>query len=378
MAKKKVSKKRNSRRRSSMRKVVKPKTRRKATTTRSTQSSRQLAVYLDPFSTKTLQPKIPDGKVHKSLGLSNQSSGEAIASNDQAGFGTQTPRDGILHILMYSGQNTGAVMFNDVRGQRTDAGDIYDNQTPAVSFMDYEGSPEITFSTVTPGGGELIFANSYASWRTVSQGLKLGLLNPAETDDGWWECIRVNEAVDTDEYTVQARDNGTSSAIGTVSPRFLFADLVGRNLANESTYRTGLLRDIHNQKFDLMPTYKDHDFAQQMDVFDVTDEDVLLASTFGAPEAGRYITFSDGKDNVRQLINMFVDPSFDMMYIRIHGRAGDSEPTRIHYNLVSNQEVTFSSGTRESRFMDETENRPLEVITAKRKKRDQEHKRPGA
>lgn len=372
---KKVSKTKRSRRRmtakpKSTRK--KPKARRR-TTALKTETAKQIHVYENPFSVATHQPKIPDGKVHKSLGLSNQAVGEIIAGNatNNGPSGSLVTDTGILHVLLYAGQNTGGVIFGSVGSATTSTGVVLTQTDALVEHMGYGGSSDITASTLTAGGGELIFANNYAAWRAVSHATKFGLLNPSEQDDGWWEMCRINEALDTDEYAVLSRTRENSSfAQGTISPRFLINDLVNRDLTRDPSYRTGMLRSIHNEEFQLMPTYRDHDFQQQMDVFDLENDDVLTVGNI-SPADGKFVTFGDGRDNCRQLINQWIDPSFDMIYLRFRGRSVNDN-TRLHYNQVSNQEVTFSTGTREHRFMDETENRPLDVIEAKSRIREKQ------
>ena len=59
--------------------------------------------------------------------------------------------------------------------------------------------------------------------------------------------------------------------------------------------------------------------------------------------------FDAGVDDITDLIERFTDTSMDMIYIRIHGRASGNL-SRLHANIVSNQEITFTAGERESRF----------------------------
>ncbi len=91
--------------------------------------------------------------------------------------------------------------------------------------------------------------------------------------------------------------------------------------------------------------------------------DVLATNTIGAVEDGRYVRL-DTTDDAKNFINGKIDPSFDMIYIRIHGRTtGDN--TRLHYNMAANQEVTFSSNTLEGRFMTPTVNAAPKVQESK-------------
>ncbi len=165
--------------------------------------------------------------------------------------------------------------------------------------------------------------------------------------------VRVTDSLDPEDYTVLAQDRANGLFQGTTVPHGkLMNDLKDRNLGNNNTYRTGLLRDIHKETFRLLPSYEDHDFQQQMDTQVFQGEDVSAASIAGLPENGRYVRFAN-TDDARQFINSKIDPSFDMVYIRIHGRA-TGEPTRLHYNLCSNHEVTYAGDDIEGRFMTTT------------------------
>lgn len=105
MAKKSKVRKGASKRRGGTKKTTpKKKTTRKTAPKTLTQEHRQLAVYHNPFSRATKQPKIPDGKVTESLGFQTQAVKELVPV---------TGGDGMLHLLMFAGQNCGLMVNGD-------------------------------------------------------------------------------------------------------------------------------------------------------------------------------------------------------------------------------------------------------------------------
>ena len=50
---------------------------------------------------------------------------------------------------------------------------------------------------------ELRNTNEIAKWRLVSSGLQMKLVNNDETNDGWFEMVRINNAMSTEDYMLQ-------------------------------------------------------------------------------------------------------------------------------------------------------------------------------
>lgn len=339
------------------------------------QSKMEMEIYKHPHTMVTTHPKIPDGKVPRSLGLSNQSAGELTASLTTQPGGQPGNAAGVMHILIFPGQNSGALIYGSTGSYTTSTGTNFNNALAPGESIFWEGSPDLSFGSVTSTtGGTISTTFEYASWRNVSQGLSLGLLNPAESDDGWWEMVRVTDTLDPEDYQVRNRVDTDTTAYGTVAPQGkLTNDLLTRNLGNNNSYRTGLLRDIHKEYFQLLPSYKDHDFLQQMDEQAFTGDDIQSVMNAGGEENGRYVRFNNTDDS-RNFINSKVDPSFDMIYLRIHGRTS-GEATRLHYNMCANHEVTYSARDIEGRFMTPTVNDSAGVSKAKQSLHDGERKK---
>lgn len=296
---------------------------------------RHLMMLHNPFSAATSTPKIPDGKAHKSTGFSSQSVSEITADLGQE-----------LHVLIYPGFNTMAV-FDDCQ-----------NATLARTFFipPFTDSNGVNFSaldlgTASPGNSTLnlrqALLGEYSHWRGVSYGAQLKLLNAVENDDGWWEAIRVTPGLDAADYALTTANNSvnTGSEFATLCPRYmLFNGLKVREIANESTYRTGLLRDLEKVQFELHGKTNQHEFI------DMVDTIALPGGSFdNMSDVTKEAGFADGPPEPREAVRTYTDQQFDMIYIRIHPRA--TEPaTKLHCNLVMNQEIIFDNRRRDSRY----------------------------
>ena len=256
----------------------------------------QLSVYFNPFSTRTTNPKIPDGKCHLSSGLRLQAVKEF--TNDATGT---------MDFLMIPGLKTGVLAVNT---------------TDATGNMNYTNHADMAGATDLVQAG--VNESQINKWRVVSQGLKVTLVNNSDENDGWFEAIRVSV---TNNSTAFSQDgNGNYIPTGGALPGI---DETSSSLPEHPSYTTGKLRDIHRHLFQLKPHTDDHDF-------------VTLPSTI--PQAEWEVGAK----------SPILDDSLDAIYVRIHGRAGAETPTRVMLHIVSNQEVVFDEGNAMSRFMSET------------------------
>lgn len=324
------------RRRTPTRKPVKAK--RKKSTAKKTSSgmtapieTRQLAVYHNPFARTTKQPKIPDGKVTESLGFQTQAVKE---------FDTISGGDGITHMLIYPGQDAALLVTGDAESNAAFT-------TIKYNCLGFTGSNGVNWSSVDGDGGSMVKLDTYALWRTVSCGAVVSLLNPNEQDDGWWEAVRITEPREPYLFGLFNKDCSANNTVsGTVAPVELLGTLLDNNLVNERSYATGLLRDLKNYHFNLNGLLDHHDFRQQ------TIEYTVDGNEAGTLNSGdKYLTFGDGQLTAQTFINSMIDPGYDMIYLRLHGRSASGSTSRYHVNVVSNQEITFGNEERESRFM---------------------------
>lgn len=307
-----------------------------------TEARKQLEVFHDPFSTATSQPKIPDGKASESLGISLQTVGELVNAVDGS--------PDTMHLLLFAGQNAGLITHDESTG------------IGGTQIYGYDDAGGANWLTVGIAGGNVRQNTPYGQWRVVSQGLRLSLLNAVEEDDGWFEAVRINDPIDTADYSLATVGRvALTTSNGCVAPFLVATDttIKTRVLANEPSYVTGLLRDLENYQFDLHGKLDHHDFIQgKSDVF--IEADAIGASTpVASPFTGDFT--GDGYSSLHDMINQYIDPGYDMVYIRIHSRANESANTslngsRLHYNMVSNQEITYQGSVRDSRYMSVSSN----------------------
>lgn len=296
----------------------------------------QLRVLHNPFSTGTQQPKIPDGRSNKSLGISMQQTVEV--SNDL----TVAP-NGTMHIILFPGFNSCAFVANSknsLLGTRNGFIPSFAGSNPLR--WDNVVSPVATVNVSQ--------MDNYAMWRNVSVGMQLKLLNSVETDDGWWEAIRWTPEIDNNEWILSTTDESNDRLNkGTLAPVTGASGLFSLNIANEPTYSTGLLRDLHRVQFELHTQKDYHEFIQMHDDYELQADDQAAYDA-----VNEVCTFNPGRQNVHDLINKFTDQNLDMVYIRLH--CNTSVGSRFHMNNVLNQEVVFDPIERESRYQTRSHN----------------------
>lgn len=297
----------------------------------------QLHVYHDPFSGMTSQPKIPDGKATHSLGFSTQSVSEI---SNRSGVNT-------MHFLLFPGMNSALVC----------SGATQDTLSRGYFIPQFLRSGVVDWSAATAGGDqEVTNPEGYAKWRVVSTGMQLKLLNSVEEDDGWWEACRVNEPVNSDQWRLTTVANGNPASIvqnGTIAPTGLATSLTGRQIANEPTYMTGLLRDLNRVQFECHPVTDEHDFEVMRDPIHLDDEDyTYTALTVSA-------SLSRSTADIDNLIRNYCDFSHDMVYLRLHCRPNNGSSSlgsRFHVNVVSNQEIIYDTNDRLARYQTRAHN----------------------
>jgi hypothetical protein len=315
-------------------------------------AKQQLEVFHNPFSNATSQPKIPDGKCVRSLGLSHQSVGEVV--NREGDNFT------VMHMLFYPGMDSGLVV-----GSCADR--IGSRNYKVFGFKDAGGPDWSEWANPATNGNQQTLPDlKYAQWRVVSSGLQLSLLNAAEEDDGWWEAVRLTEPIQPRGYKMTTEENRTSrGTYGTIAPANYIngsgitgVDLTQRELANEPSYCTGLLRDLKNYQFELHGRLDHHDFRQLRDIYTVPEVDTTNVDVVINHEA-EFI--GAASNEVVDVITSFIDHGYDMIYIRLHCRKNDAAETasngsQIHFNLVSNQEVQWRGDQRDARYETITSN----------------------
>lgn len=303
----------------------------------------QLHVFHNPFADTTSQPKIPDGKCNDSLGFCTQAVQEI--SNAEG--------ENTMHMLIYAGMNAACVIdkcAQATRGSRT----YYIPHFSGSGNCDWDDAGHL-------GTAAFNVRNSanYGQWRTVSVGAQLKLLNPVDQDDGWWEAIRISPEFNNSEWWLTTTNNsGVASTYGTVSPvGLLKSSLSTDSMVNEQTYSTGLIRDLNRVQFECHGKLDHHDFHQNRNEIHI--ETGAIASIDNGVEFET--KFNLGFDCVKDIVDQWVDPGYDMIYLRLHCRENTPLSTtflgsRFHLNIQENQEIIYDTFADESRYHTKTYN----------------------
>lgn len=271
-----------------------------------------LAVYNNPFSTATTNPKIPDGKVYASTGIRLQAVEEV-----------QNDASENMDILLFPGLSNGLIVSSTNKG--TPAGDPY-----SIPYRDH--------GRTQAGPSYAQVSAPIHKWRLVSQALKITLVNNSDENDGWFEAIRIQGSSDSG-FASTIRSGETTAIIGAGGAPVLPA-ITSTNLVEHPTYVTGKLRDIHRYMFHLMPQGNDHEFQ-------IIPREPANATEF--------------------VHSQLDNESFDMVFIRIHGRTG-AAPTRLMVHVVSNQEVVYDESSFMTRYHSEARGNNLAFQANKKRK----------
>lgn len=229
-----------------------------------------MAFMINPFSTVVKSPKLLDGKVSRSAGFKLRKTGEIICST-----ATTT------NIVVLPGlSNTICWKMDNV---------VY----VPPPFPGHVGS-EADRASIKMA-------------RVVGNGLRLNLVNNAETDDGYWEAARLS--VDLSDIIIAP--GGTGSQVQ-------YNGDFDADLANNSTYMTGRNRDLHKYIFKLNSFTTEHPFTAIKSVAD---------------------------------LDQMFDQTWDIIIIKVHGRAIINSPSTLMYDTVSNQELIYQENTPLARLM---------------------------
>lgn len=268
--------------------------------------SSALAPIYDPFSNRVLNPKIPDGKANVSSGLRLQHASQYALSASKAEF--------LLHpsictpLVSYAASNR--------------------DPDPGTGAIPAFGASTLSNHTqFTVGAAEVTNNTAMIKWRLVSCGLRFTLINNSDENDGWFEAIRLPlnlEKLNADAFTWDPAANGVLGN-GYTLPALPFPWVqANQNLVENASYVTGKLRNIHRYQFNLKSNNNDHDYVNYIQKWKKT-----------------YANETE-LDNWSQL--PYLDPQYDAVFIRIHGRAGTS-PTKVLAHVISNQEVIYDEAS---------------------------------
>ena len=338
---------------------------------RTRKGAKDLAVFHNPFSKATQQARIPDGKATASLGTRVQN----VVSVTPLENPTQFFGPGeTLHVMLFPGLGAGTIIG------ATDSPNHPSREFYVQGFSDHgmlqqnlNGAAGSWPDSNTSGDGndiQLKQVNAFAKWRLVSQGLSIKLVNNHETNDGWFECVRINQMKDPSDYQVTTINDSTNNSLATVAPSKEFINnlIQDTNLVQEPSYQTGLLKDIHKHIFQNHPLTNECKFKELEEEYRLrlnVDSDQLDAGTDVAADGlapsgtpTRWYDLADGSARASKLIAGMIDQEHDIVYIRIHGRGrgqggdgSDGIATQLLMHLCTNHEIMYDSSRDLSKFM---------------------------
>jgi len=245
--------------------------------------------------------------------------------------------------------------------------------------MDLEtGLPMILMLILLLGGStgeEVVLTNTQqiAKWRLVSAGLSMKLINNNESNDGWWEATRLNQAMSTKDYMITTMNNDNTNDKTAVVPSLDFVKemAASNSLVQEPSYQTGLLKDLHKHVFTTHPVTDSITFKDMYEKFRIknnttaalADNDLFVRNS--SDQLNRMAYFNEGSARARDYISKNFCQDHDIVYIRIHGRTtGDVQPplaadrSSLLFHSVGNYEVMYDSVRDLSKFQIKGENHP--------------------
>lgn len=357
--------------RSSRKKPVK-----KAVTTRrrnmAGRAAGELAAFHNPFTKLSQQPRIPDGKATSSLGVRCQSVKNFKVNHvDSNGLSADT-----MHIFLFPGVSSSVVVYN------TPVPHISQSQNRDFYVMGYKDHAPM----YGPEGydwwkgdgtiheGVMTNTKQISKWRLVSAGLKLSLINNDESNDGWFEAVRINNCMAGDDFMMTTMNNSFSSFDTAVVPSLKFAQGIkdATSLVEEQSYQTGLLKDIHKYTFNLHPTTDQIEFKTLQEKYNfnnMSPDDTPETSARGQNDIDQPSTvegenkiayFDSGSQRGQSYVNQMCCRDHDMIYIRVHGRSSTSanDVSQLLLHATSNYEVMYDANNDFSKFQIKGENHP--------------------
>ena len=329
-----------------------------------------IAGFLNAFA-KTDGATIPDGAAAYSL-----------AENHRVTKPFQVPRDEIMHIILYPGLAHGVFYQTDQY-----ANDAYPSSggthikfntnfemTGKMEYVvkpndpNYPGNSPFNATQTDQFKTTLNINESLSKWRTVSQAMRLLMFNTDDTNDGWFEACRMpyqprmldwfleTQNTDTIERNVNDGEEGEKD-LGKVDLLLgnPFLDkFVNKNLAEEKSYTTGVLKGIHEFQFNLCHTSANKDFVEMEEAYtlqkngavprnltEITEEDAVYSADV--------LQLQEGAVQAKKLMESQFDRSMDMIYIRLH--TGAEHNADMLMEVACNQEVIYGPDTRLNKHM---------------------------
>lgn len=271
-------------------------------------TKRQLNIFLHPFSTSTVMAKIPDGKV--TLSSAQRRQRMTVVESAQPG----NANNGVVWLAVVPAINNTLIYA----AQQTTSGGPPNDGTILKDPDDY--NPVWFDPPATAGGTDFVY-QGIKEFRIVSAGVKISLTNDTNSNNGYWEAIRL--------------PNASPDMNVVMSSVTEYAKTGSNSFIDQPSYCTGKLKDIHKYTFQCKPDGNSHDLTQ-------------------------YLSSTEAFYNT-------VDITLDIVLIKITGLPGDSNnsapdanppvyvpSTKMIVHSISNQEVTYAPDAAYHRFMTES------------------------
>jgi hypothetical protein len=277
-------------------------------------------------------PRIADGSAAKSVANSYRTTTAVTVTAGNVG-----------HVLLWPGLQLGLAWCNGTPGGIN-----------GVSHIRYNNTGDLTcaINGFTSSGGaqtglEWSPTTSIAKWRLVSQGLRLTCIDNDQTNDGFYEAVRVNRKKSVrDWYPIFPTANNPPDAIMVPNYNNLINDLVNDTLVDDDSYMCGSIKSLATRQFNLKPTKNEVRFKPMKNVMLFDTESELIA----APNTA--IGGDSGSDDVYEILETYQDWDYDMIYIRLH--PGSVNNGNFLMESCVNFEYIFDQTSTLSKYMDPT------------------------
>ena len=327
--------------------------RRKSTTstTRMSQAKKDLVGYQNPFP--DLDARIPDGQVIASLPHRYVNVQNFVIPEEKTG-----------HMLIYPGLDSGVLTFHTDNDGTNASEPFYYKFSGQESFIggNYPPFAGVGINSPLLGEGTISVAGEVTKWRTVSQGLRMALVNNEESNGGWFETCHLHYKMATGDWELYSPSGNHTGAYdstdgssniqfngqgGYIRPTTsVVQDLLSndKSFAETDGYRCGTLRSIAATAFTL-PVFQGHHEFQELEKNYRIEE---TGSQFnelpdGALTGDLKLGFKPGLDEAKDIIDSSWDTSHDMIYIKIHPSVDLNTVfgTQLLVQHACNQEVVY-------------------------------------
>lgn len=296
--------------------------------------NQHLALQRNAFSTATTAPKICDGRLSSSTSERQCTSFTNSAADGKMLFMLQP---NLINPIISLGTNGGPSSFT-----YHTISDFTTDSSPVVAATNNLAGAD---TTSTPNNILKVDSPDYPQrFRLVSAGMRITPINNSESNNGWFEAIRVPASYAFENLDVSLV-TGTPATAGFVTLSISsFGDgiaLDNTNWCNFPGYVAGKLRDIQKHMFYLQASdeHEVHEFPDRPTVY----------SYFPSRLSGTPSKFFPLANVTSGQIN--IDKTFDVVLVRVRTTEVENEnvASLVHVHTVHNWELVYGSKTSRSK-----------------------------